>query len=96
MFIVLAGLAVLLTGIGWRALPESLPPERRTPPHLGAVLRELAAARLRRRSLTAGRLGRVALVAGRRAGRRCRRRTDPAAPAPTYRPSLPAVEGVRP
>ena len=35
MFLVLAGLAVLLTAVGWRALPESLPPERRTSPHLG-------------------------------------------------------------
>lgn len=43
MFLVLAGLAVLLTAVGWRALPESLPPERRTSPHLGAVLRELGA-----------------------------------------------------
>lgn len=41
MFLVLAGLAVLLTAIGWRALPESLPPQRRTSPQLGVVLREL-------------------------------------------------------
>ena len=52
MFLVLAGLAVLLTAVGWRALPESLPPERRTPPHLGAVLRELGAV-LRRRTFLA-------------------------------------------
>ncbi len=52
MFLVLAGLAVVLTAVGWRALPESLPPERRTPPHLGAVLRELRAV-LRRRTFLA-------------------------------------------
>jgi DHA1 family bicyclomycin/chloramphenicol resistance-like MFS transporter len=27
--------------VGWRLLPETLPPERRTAPHLGAVLRSL-------------------------------------------------------
>jgi DHA1 family bicyclomycin/chloramphenicol resistance-like MFS transporter len=63
MFVVLAALAVLLTAIGWRALPESLPPERRTPPHLGAVLRELAAVlRLRRFLAYAGAIGAVGVV----------------------------------
>ena len=41
MFLVLAALALVITVVGWRALPESLPPERRTPPHLGSVLRGL-------------------------------------------------------
>ena len=63
MFLVLAGLAVLLTGIGWRALPESLPPDRRTPPHLGAVLRELGAVlRLRRFLAYAAAIGAVGVV----------------------------------
>ncbi|MEZ0447522.1 Bcr/CflA family efflux MFS transporter [Cellulomonas sp. ICMP 17802] len=38
MFVVLAGAAVLLTAISWRALPETLPAERRVPPHLGSVV----------------------------------------------------------
>jgi DHA1 family bicyclomycin/chloramphenicol resistance-like MFS transporter len=41
MFGVLAVLALLLTGLAWRVLPETLPPPQRTPPHLGAVLRNL-------------------------------------------------------
>lgn len=52
MFLVLAALAVVITAIGWWALPESLPPERRTPPHLGAVLRQIWAV-LRRRTFLA-------------------------------------------
>ena len=51
MFVVLAGLALLLVAVGWRALPETLPPERRTPPHLGAVLRELGGVLTLRRFL---------------------------------------------
>jgi DHA1 family bicyclomycin/chloramphenicol resistance-like MFS transporter len=54
---------VLLTAIGWRALPESLPAERRTPPHLGAVLHELAAVlRLRRFLAYAAAIGAVGVV----------------------------------
>jgi DHA1 family bicyclomycin/chloramphenicol resistance-like MFS transporter len=63
MFVVLAVLAVLLTALGWRALPESLPPDRRTPPHLGAVLRELGAVlRLRTFLAYAAAIGAVGIV----------------------------------
>ena len=41
MFLTLAVLAVLLAAVGWKAMPETLPKERRTAPHLGAVLRNL-------------------------------------------------------
>jgi DHA1 family bicyclomycin/chloramphenicol resistance-like MFS transporter len=63
MFLVLAALAVLLVAIGWRSLPESLPAERRTPPHLGAVLRELGAVlRLRTFLAYAAAIGAVGIV----------------------------------
>ena len=63
MFVVLAALAVLLVAIGWRALPESLPAERRVPPRLGAVLRELGAVlRLRRFLAHAAVIGAVGVV----------------------------------
>jgi DHA1 family bicyclomycin/chloramphenicol resistance-like MFS transporter len=49
MFLVLAGLALVLAAVGWRALPETLPPDRRVPPHLGAVLADLGSVlRIRR------------------------------------------------
>lgn len=41
MFLVLAGVALVLTAVGWRVLPETLPVERRTPPRLGAVVHDL-------------------------------------------------------
>ncbi|MBV9831668.1 MAG: Bcr/CflA family efflux MFS transporter, partial [Marmoricola sp.] len=63
MFLVLAVLAVLLTGLGWRALPESLPPERRSSPHLGAVLRDLGAVlRIRSFLAYAAAIGAVGIV----------------------------------
>jgi DHA1 family bicyclomycin/chloramphenicol resistance-like MFS transporter len=40
MFVLLAVAAVLVAAVGWRALPETLPPQRRASPHLGAVLRD--------------------------------------------------------
>jgi DHA1 family bicyclomycin/chloramphenicol resistance-like MFS transporter len=43
MFVVLAAGALILTLVGWRALPETLPPVRRRPTHFGAVLRDLGA-----------------------------------------------------
>ncbi len=51
MFVVLAGVAALLLAVTWRALPETLPPERRTPPHLGAVVKELGEVLVHRRFL---------------------------------------------
>ena len=51
MFVILALLALLLVAVGWRTLPETLPPDRRTPPHLGAVLRDLGGVLARRRFL---------------------------------------------
>ncbi len=49
MFLTLAVLALLLAAVGWKAMPETLPRDRRVPPHLGAVLRELGSVlRLRR------------------------------------------------
>jgi DHA1 family bicyclomycin/chloramphenicol resistance-like MFS transporter len=41
MFVLLAVLALALTAVGWRVLPETLPPERRTAPHPVAVVRDL-------------------------------------------------------
>jgi DHA1 family bicyclomycin/chloramphenicol resistance-like MFS transporter len=38
MFLVLAAAALLLTALSWRALPETLPSDRRMAPHLGAVV----------------------------------------------------------
>ena len=51
MFVVLAGVAVLLLAVSWRALPETLPPARRTPPHLGSVVKELGEVLVHRRFL---------------------------------------------
>jgi DHA1 family bicyclomycin/chloramphenicol resistance-like MFS transporter len=51
MFLVLAAVAVLLLAVAWRALPESLPPEGRISPHLGAVLKDLGSVLVRRRFL---------------------------------------------
>jgi len=49
MFALLAVVAIVVAAVGWRVLPETLPPERRIPPHLGAVVRDLGAVlRLRR------------------------------------------------
>jgi DHA1 family bicyclomycin/chloramphenicol resistance-like MFS transporter len=49
MFLTLAVMAVALAAVGWRAMPETLPRDRRVPAHLGAVLRELGSVlRLRR------------------------------------------------
>ncbi|MCW2867227.1 MAG: transporter [Marmoricola sp.] len=63
MFLVLAALAVLLVAVGSRALPESLPAERRVPAHLGAVLRELGAVlRLRPFLAHAAAIGAVGVV----------------------------------
>ena len=63
MFLVLAGLAVVLVAIGWRALPESLPAQRRTPPRLGSVLRELGSVvRLRTFVAYAAAIGAVGVV----------------------------------
>jgi DHA1 family bicyclomycin/chloramphenicol resistance-like MFS transporter len=41
MFGLLAGLALLLTAVGARRIPETLPVERRIPPHVGEAVREL-------------------------------------------------------
>ncbi|UQX87420.1 Bcr/CflA family efflux MFS transporter [Jatrophihabitans telluris] len=41
MFVVLAVAAVLLTALGWRVLPETLPPEQRVPAHPMSILRDL-------------------------------------------------------
>ncbi|WNM28544.1 multidrug effflux MFS transporter [Demequina capsici] len=43
MFLVLAGAAVLLVALGARALPETLPRERRIPPRFGPIVSELGA-----------------------------------------------------
>ncbi len=51
MFLVLAVLAALLLAITWRSLPETLPVGRRTPPHLGAVLKGLGEMFVHRRFL---------------------------------------------
>ena len=51
MFLVLAAVAVLLGVVGWRLLPETLPPERRIPPHVGAVVADLGRVLARRRFL---------------------------------------------
>lgn len=51
MFVILAVLALALVAVGWRSLPETLPPDRRIPPHLGAVLRDLAGVLALRRFL---------------------------------------------
>ena len=59
MFLLLAVIAVLLTAIGWRLVPETLPADRRIPPHLGSVLRDLTSVLGRRRFLAY-----VAAVAG--------------------------------
>jgi DHA1 family bicyclomycin/chloramphenicol resistance-like MFS transporter len=49
MFLTLAVLALVIAAVGWRWMPETLPPDRRTAPHLGAVLRDLASVfRIRR------------------------------------------------
>jgi len=51
MFVVLAVTAVTVAVIGWRLVPETLPAQRRTSPHLGAVLRDLGAVLGQRRFL---------------------------------------------
>jgi len=51
MFVILAAAALLLTVVGWRMLPETLPPERRIPPRLGAVVRDLGAVLVKRHFL---------------------------------------------
>lgn len=51
MFVVLAGVAASLLAVTWRALPETLPRELRTSPHLGAVVKELGAVLVHRRFL---------------------------------------------
>ena len=43
MFALLAVVAIVVAAVGWRVLPETLPPERRIPPHLGAVVHDLGA-----------------------------------------------------
>ncbi|WP_062289547.1 Bcr/CflA family efflux MFS transporter [Demequina phytophila] len=43
MFLVLAGAAVVLTAVAARALPETLPPDRRIAARAGAIARELGA-----------------------------------------------------
>jgi len=43
MFALLAIVAIVVAAVGWRVLPETLPPERRIPPHLGAVVHDLGA-----------------------------------------------------
>jgi len=49
MFALLAITSTALAVIGWRLVPETLPPQLRTSPHLGAVLRDLGTVlRLRR------------------------------------------------
>jgi MFS transporter, DHA1 family, multidrug resistance protein len=51
MFVVLAIVAMALLGITWRALPETLAPAQRIPPHVGAVLTDLGAVLVHRRFL---------------------------------------------
>lgn len=51
MFVVLAVIALLMLVLTVRALPETLPPDRRTPPHLGAVVRDLGEVLVHRRFL---------------------------------------------
>jgi DHA1 family bicyclomycin/chloramphenicol resistance-like MFS transporter len=51
MFLILAALAVILLAVGWRLIPETLPAEKRIPPHLGSVIRGLGAVVGRRRFL---------------------------------------------
>lgn len=51
MFLLLAVLAVLLTCLGARTLPETLPPADRTPAHLGDAVRGLGTLLRRRRFL---------------------------------------------
>jgi MFS transporter, DHA1 family, multidrug resistance protein len=51
MFLLLAGLAVVLLAVTWRALPETLPVDHRTPPHLRAVLTDLGEVFVHRRFL---------------------------------------------
>lgn len=51
MFVVLAGIALVLLPITSRMVPESLPAEKRIPPHLGAVVKDLVEVATHRRFL---------------------------------------------
>jgi DHA1 family bicyclomycin/chloramphenicol resistance-like MFS transporter len=51
MFGVLAAVGAVVAVVGWRALPESLPRERRIPPRFGPVLRDLGTVLRERRFL---------------------------------------------
>lgn len=51
MFLVLAGIGLVLVPVTSRLVPESLPPGRRIPPHVGAVVKDLAEVLTHRRFL---------------------------------------------
>ena len=51
MFLVLAGIGLVLVPVTSRLVPESLPPGRRIPPHVGAVVKDLAEVLAHRRFL---------------------------------------------
>lgn len=51
MFVALAVLSALLTAVGWRVLPETLPPERRRAPHPASVAHDLLSVLTERRFL---------------------------------------------
>jgi MFS transporter, DHA1 family, multidrug resistance protein len=51
MFLLLAGLAFALAVVGWFALPETLPPERRIAPRMAVILRDIGAVARQRRFL---------------------------------------------